>query len=53
VLVVVMALFNMLGAFAGTWVALKHGTEFASVLFLTLLLVLIFKLAYDMVGAIR
>jgi len=45
-----MAIFNMLGAFAGTWVAMKHGTGFVRVLFLTLLLILIFKLAYDMVG---
>ena len=46
-----MAAFNMLGAFAGTWVAVKHGTGLVRVLFLTLLLILIFKLAYDMVGA--
>ena len=46
-----MAVFNMLGAFAGTWVAVKHGTGFVRLLFLTLLLILILKLAYDMVGA--
>lgn len=46
-----MAVFNMLGSFTGTWVALKHGTGFVRVLFLSLLLTLILKLAYDMVGA--
>jgi uncharacterized membrane protein YfcA len=45
-----MAIFNMLGAFTGTWVAMKHGTGFVRILFLTLLTILILKLAYDMVG---
>lgn len=46
-----MAVFNMLGAVTGTWVAVKRGTGFIRGLFLTLLLILILKLAYDMVGA--
>lgn len=47
-----MAAFNMLGAFTGTWVAVKRGTGFIRGLFLTLLIILIFKLAYDLVVAV-
>lgn len=42
-----MAVFNMLGAFTGTRVAMKHGTVFVRALFLGLLVMLILKLAYD------
>ncbi|MDO8989014.1 MAG: TSUP family transporter [Sideroxyarcus sp.] len=45
------AIFNMLGSFTGTWVALKRGTGFVRILFLCLLAVLVLKLAYDMVLA--
>jgi len=44
-----MAVCNMLGAFTGTWVAMKHGTGFVRIMFLSLLVLLIFKLAYDIV----
>ncbi len=44
-----MAIFNMLRAFTGTRVAIKRGTDFIRGLFLSLLIVLIIKLAYDMV----
>ena len=44
-----MAIFNMLGAYTGTRVAIKRGTPFIRALFLFLLVVLIFKLAWDMV----
>ena len=44
-----MAVFNMLGSFTGTWVAMKRGAGFVRILFLCLLIVLIAKLAYDMV----
>ncbi|MGA7751067.1 MAG: TSUP family transporter [Gallionella sp.] len=44
-----MAIFNMLGAYTGTWVAMKRGSAFIRVLFLFLLVILILKLAYDMV----
>jgi uncharacterized membrane protein YfcA len=44
-----MAIFNMLGAYTGTWVAMKRGTPFIRGLFLFLLIILILKLAYDMV----
>jgi uncharacterized membrane protein YfcA len=47
-----MALFNILGAFTGTWVAMKHGTGFVRVLFLSLLPILILKLAYDIVAPV-
>jgi uncharacterized protein len=43
-----MAMFNMLGAYTGSWVAMKRGTAFIRVLFLCLLTMLIFKLAWDM-----
>jgi uncharacterized membrane protein YfcA len=43
-----MAMFNMLGAYTGSWVAMKRGTAFIRVLFLGLLTMLIFKLAWDM-----
>jgi uncharacterized membrane protein YfcA len=43
------AIFNMLGSYTGTWVALKRGAGFVRVLFLCLLVMLILKLAYDMV----
>jgi hypothetical protein len=49
---IAMAVFNMLGAFAGTWVAMKHGTAFVRVLFLMLLVILVFKLAYDIAVAV-
>lgn len=44
-----MAVCNMLGAYAGSWVAMKRGTGFIRILFLCLLTLLIAKLAYDMV----
>lgn len=44
-----MAIFNMLGAYTGTRVAMKRGTGFIRGLFLCLLVILILKLAYDMV----
>ena len=44
-----MAIFNMLGAYTGTRVAMKRGTGFIRGLFLCLLIILILKLAYDMV----
>ncbi|MCG6932701.1 MAG: TSUP family transporter [Gallionella sp.] len=44
-----MAIFNMLGAYTGTRVAMKRGTAFIRALFLFLLVVLIIKLAWDMV----
>lgn len=43
-----MAIFNMLGAYTGTRVAMKRGTGFIRGLFLFLLVILILKLAYDM-----
>jgi len=47
-----MAIFNMLGGYTGTWVAVKRGTAFIRALFLCLLIILIFKLAYDMVRTV-
>jgi len=44
-----MAIFNILGSVTGTWVAIKRGTGFVRALFLGLLLILIFKLAYDLI----
>ncbi len=44
-----MAIFNMLGAYTGSWVAMKRGVGFVRLLFLCLLVILIFKLAHDMV----
>jgi len=44
-----MAIFNMLGSYTGSWVAMKHGAGFVRILFLCLLIALIAKLAYDMV----
>ena len=44
-----MAIFNMLGAYTGTRVAMKRGTAFIRALFLFLLAALILKLACDMV----
>ena len=45
---IAMAIFNMLGAYTGTRMAIKHGTGFVRALFLILLAILILKLAYDM-----
>lgn len=47
-----MAAFNMLGAYSGTRVAVKYGAGFVRGLFLILLLLLIGKLAYDVVISI-
>ena len=44
-----MAIFNMLGAYTGSWVAMKRGASFVRILFLCLLIMLIVKLAWDMV----
>ena len=44
-----MTIFNMLGAYTGTRVAMKRGTAFIRGLFLFLLVILISKLACDMV----
>lgn len=43
-----MAIFNILGAYTGAWVAMKRGTGFIRGLFLSLLIMLIIKLTYDM-----
>ncbi len=43
-----MAVFNMLGAYTGTRMAMKRGTAFIRGLFLFLLVILTLKLAYDM-----
>jgi uncharacterized membrane protein YfcA len=45
------AIFNMLGAYTGTWVALKRGVGFVRMMFLGLLVVLILKLGHDIVTA--
>ena len=44
------AIFNMLGSYTGTWVALKRGAGFVRILFLCLLAMLILKLGYDMIN---
>lgn len=44
-----MALSNIFGAFVGTQVAMKRGVGFVRGLFLCLLVILIIKLAFDMV----
>ena len=46
---IAMAVFNMMGAYAGSWVAMKHGAGFVRMLFLLLLFFLICKLAYTIV----
>lgn len=38
-----------MSAYTGAWVAMKRGTAFIRGLFLCLLIILILKLAYDMV----
>jgi uncharacterized membrane protein YfcA len=48
-----MAISNMLGAYTGTRVAMKRGTAFIRGLFLFLLIILILKLARDMVITIQ
>jgi uncharacterized membrane protein YfcA len=45
-----IAICNMLGAYTGTRLALKRGVGFVRVLFLLLLLILIFKLTFDMLN---
>lgn len=45
-----MAVFNMLGAYTGSWVAMKRGAGFVRILFLCLLIMLIVKLVWDMAG---
>ncbi|CDG82832.1 sulfite exporter TauE/SafE family protein [Janthinobacterium agaricidamnosum] len=42
-----MAVFNILGAMTGTWIAVRRGAAFVRVLFLVLLALLIVKLSYD------
>ncbi|MET3134196.1 putative membrane protein YfcA [Oxalobacteraceae bacterium GrIS 1.11] len=42
-----MAVCNVLGALAGAWIALRRGAGFVRILFLVLLVLLIFKLSYD------
>jgi uncharacterized membrane protein YfcA len=46
-----LAVFNMLGSYTGTWIALKRGAAFVRILFLCLLVALILKLAYGMIAA--
>lgn len=45
---IVMAVFNMLGAYFGIRVAVRYGAGFVRALFLVLLVILILKLAYDL-----
>lgn len=42
-----MAIFNMAGGYAGSRIAMRHGTGFVRGLFLVLLVILILKLGYD------
>ncbi|WP_017904016.1 sulfite exporter TauE/SafE family protein [Pseudomonas asplenii] len=44
-----MALFNILGALTGTWLAVRRGVPFVRALFLVLLVILISKLSYDLI----
>ncbi|NWB90079.1 sulfite exporter TauE/SafE family protein [Pseudomonas agarici] len=44
-----MALFNILGALTGTWLAVHKGVPFVRALFLVLLVILISKLSYDLI----
>lgn len=43
-----MAVFNILGALTGTWLAVRKGVPFVRALFLVLLVMLISKLSYDL-----
>ncbi|MBK5415849.1 MULTISPECIES: sulfite exporter TauE/SafE family protein [unclassified Pseudomonas] len=43
-----MAVFNILGALTGTWLAVRKGVPFVRALFLVLLVILISKLSYDL-----
>ncbi|ROM93859.1 TSUP family transporter [Pseudomonas brassicacearum] len=43
-----MAVFNILGALTGTWLAVHKGVPFVRALFLVLLVILISKLSYDL-----
>ncbi|MBT2372613.1 sulfite exporter TauE/SafE family protein [Pseudomonas fluorescens] len=43
-----MAVFNILGALTGTWLAIHKGVPFVRTLFLILLAILISKLSYDL-----
>ena len=44
-----MAVFNILGALTGTWLAVHKGVPFVRALFLVLLVILISKLSYDLI----
>ncbi|KIH82464.1 sulfite exporter TauE/SafE family protein [Pseudomonas batumici] len=44
-----MAVFNILGALTGTWLAAHKGVPFVRALFLVLLVILISKLSYDLI----
>lgn len=44
---VVLALFNMLGSFLGSYMALKHGTGFVRIMFIFVVCLLIIKTSYD------
>ncbi len=46
-----MAVCNVIGALAGTWLAVRKGADFIRILFLVLLVVLICKLGYDVLIA--
>ena len=48
-LAAVMALANLGGSLAGTWLALKHGSGFIRQIFLLVVAVLIVKFAWDTV----
>ena len=44
-----MAVCNILGALTGSWIAMHKGAAFVRILFLVLLVILISKLAYDLI----
>ena len=46
-LAVMMAVANVAGSQAGTWLALRHGSRFVRRVFLVLVAVLIVKFAWD------
>jgi len=49
-LAVLMAVFNIIGSYIGSHMALKRGNEFVRVIFLVIVTIMILKFGYDVVS---
>lgn len=50
-LAILMAIFNVIGSFIGSHLALKKGNDFVRIIFLVIVTIMIFKYGYDVISS--